>query len=280
VSTEYRRFEGKVVFISGIGRGQGRQHAIDFAREGASVIGFDVLQDIPTNHQPMATGEDMAETIRLVEETGGKIVATKADARDYSQVREAFDRGFAEFGRVDVVVCNAGMVSETVPYWEMTEEGWSAVIDTNLTGVWHTAKAATPAMIEGEGGNIVVIGSVAALKGFNASSNYGSAKHGCVGLVRVMAIEGAPHGIRSNMVAPTNVATRMFMNEVCAGLFAPGIENPTMEQFEEAARWMTLLPVGWIEPRDVSAAVRWISSDEARYVTGEVLTVDAGTLTK
>jgi (+)-trans-carveol dehydrogenase len=277
----YERFKDKVVFISGIGRGQGRQHAIDFAKEGARVIGFDVLEDIATGHQPMSSADDMAETVRLVEEAGGEIVAEKADSRNFEQVQAALNKGLDAFGRVDVVVCNAGMVSETVPFWEMTDAGWSSVVDTNLTGVWHTAKAAAPTMIEaGNGGNFVLIGSVCSSKGFAATANYTSAKHGLVGMVKVMAIELAEHNIRANVVAPTNVNTQMFVNDICMGLFAPDIENPTVDQFEEAARWMNLLPVGWIEPEDTSNAVRWIASDEARFVTGTLLSVDAGCLTK
>jgi len=161
----------------------------------------------------------------------------------------------------------------------VTEDGWRDVIDTNLTGVFHTVKAGAPAMIEaGNGGSTVLIGSIAAGKGWANLANYMSAKHGLVGLMRVMAIELAPHGIRANVVSPTNVGTRMFMNDVVAKVFAPELESPTMEEFEKAARWMNLLPRGWIEPEDISSAVRGISSDEARYVTVHTLPVDAGCL--
>jgi (+)-trans-carveol dehydrogenase len=276
-----RRFDGKVVFISGIGRGQGRQHAVDFATEGADVIGFDICEDVPTAHQPMATKDDLAETVRLVESAGGRIVATQADVRDHDAVHRALDAGLAEFGRVDVVVANAGMAGDMRPLWEVTEEGWRDVIDTNLTGVFHTVKAAAPPMIAaGNGGSMVLIGSIAAGKGWANLANYVSAKHGLVGLMRVMAIELAPHGIRANVVSPTNVGTRMFMNDVVAKVFAPELESPSMEEFERAARWMNLLPRGWIEPEDISSAVRWISSAEARYVTGHMLPVDAGCLAK
>jgi (+)-trans-carveol dehydrogenase len=275
------RFEGKVVFISGVARGQGRRHAVDFAREGADVIGFDILEDVPLAHVPMATEEELRETVAMVEDAGGRIVATKADARDFDQVTGALQAGLDAFGRVDVVVCNAGIAGDMVPFWQMSEAGWRHVVDTNLTGAWHTAKAATPAMIDaGEGGAIILTGSVLSAKGFPNVANYAAAKHGLVGLMRVMAIELGEHKIRVNMILPSNVDTRMFMNEVNMELFVPGSESPSIEEFESAARAMHLLPVGWVEPEDVSAAARWLASDEARYVTGHMLPVDAGLLAK
>jgi (+)-trans-carveol dehydrogenase len=276
------RFDGRVVFISGVARGQGRQHAIGFAREGANVIGLDILEDIETALAPVATPDDLAETARLVEAAGGKLVASRADARDFGQVEHALQLGLDAFGRVDVVVANAGICSELLPFWQIDEESWRATVDTNLTGVWHTVKAAVPAMIAADnGGAVVLTGSVAAGKGMANLAPYCSAKHGLVGLMRVMAIDLAEYGIRANVVSPTNVDTPMFMNDVVKATFAGADgDGVTVEQFEEAAGEINLLATGWVEPEDVSAAVRWLASDEARYVTGQMLAVDAGALTR
>ncbi|HEV7752709.1 MAG TPA: mycofactocin-coupled SDR family oxidoreductase [Baekduia sp.] len=274
------RFAGRTVLVSGAGRGQGRAHAIGFAREGADIVGFDRCADIPTAHQPLATGEDLAETVHLVEALDRRMVGVTADVRDPAAVRGVVERAVDEFGRLDVVVANAAIMQGALgPFWEIPDDGWRDVLDVNVTGVWHTAKAAVPAMIEaGNGGAIVVTGSVLGVKGARNLADYVTAKHGLVGLLRVMALELAEHGIRANMVAPTNVRTRMFMNDMVRHLFVPGEDDPSDASFAAAATDMNLLPVPWVEPEDVSAAVRWLASDEARYVTGHILPVDAGHL--
>jgi (+)-trans-carveol dehydrogenase len=277
-----RRFDGKVVFVTGLGRGQGRRHAVDFAREGANIVGLDVLEDIASSNQPASTRADLDETVRLVEEAGGKIVALKGDVRDLDAVRETVTAGLDAFGRLDVVVGNAGITpGELVPFWEIGEQSWRETLDVNLTGLFHTVKAAAPAMIEaGNGGSMVLIGSISGGKGWANMAHYCSTKFGLIGLMRVMAIELAQHGIRANVVSPTNVDTQMFMNPLIQKLFAPHLDNPSREEWRGVTRHMHLLDIGWVDPSDISAAVRWISSDEARYVTGHTLPVDGGALAK
>lgn len=277
-----RRFDGKVAFITGLGRGQGRRHAIDFAREGANVVGLDVLEDITSSNQPASTRADLDETIRLVEEAGGKIVALKGDVRDFDAVQETVAAGVEAFGRLDVVVGNAGITpGDLKPFWELKELSWRETIDVNLTGLFHTVKAAAPAMIEaGNGGAMVLTGSISGGKGWANMAHYCSTKFGLIGLMRVMAIELAPYGIRANVVSPTNVDTQMFMNPVIKKLFAPHLDNPPRDEWREVTKHMHLLDIGWVQPEDISAAVRWISSDEARYVTGTTLPVNGGALAK
>ncbi|WP_436700517.1 mycofactocin-coupled SDR family oxidoreductase [Nocardioides sp. BYT-33-1] len=277
-----RRFEGKVVFITGLGRGQGRQHAVDFAREGARIVGLDVLDDIASSNQPAATRADLDQTVKLVEAAGSEIVALKGDVRDFDAVRETVAAGVEAFGRLDVVVGNAGITpGDLRPFWELSRESWRETVDVNLTGLFHTVQAAAPAMIEaGNGGAMVLTGSISGGKGWANMAHYCSTKFGLIGLMRVMAIELAPHGIRANVVSPTNVDTQMFMNPVIQKLFAPHLEAPSRDEWRAVTRDMHLLDIGWVEPEDISAAVRWITSDEARYVTGTTLPVDGGALAK
>ncbi|WP_208867314.1 mycofactocin-coupled SDR family oxidoreductase [Streptomyces himastatinicus] len=275
------RFKGKVALVSGAGRGQGRQVAVDLAKEGADIVGFDICEDIPTASVSMSSAEDLDKTRAEVEATGCSMVAMHADVRDYTQVEGVVERGLAEFGRLDVVVANAGIVADTGPFWELSLQGWNDIIATNLTGVFHTVKAATPAIIEGgRGGALVLVASAGATKGFPNISNYVAAKQGVTGLIRPMAAELGPYNIRVNALSPTNVATDLFMSETNKKLFVPHLADPTDEDYEEAWRPMHVLPVGWIEATDTSAATRWLASDEARYVTGIELRVDAGVVVR
>jgi (+)-trans-carveol dehydrogenase len=272
-----RRFENKVVLISGVARGQGREHALEFAKEGARIVGFDICEEIASSQMPLSTVSDLEQTEKEIKSLGASAHLERADVRDYDAVERVVTAAVDKFGPIDVVIGNAGILAHTGPLWETGLEDWHDTIAVNLSGVWHTAKAAIPTMIEGAGDrSIVVIGSTAATKGWQNIGPYVAAKHGLVGLMRTMAQELAEHGIRVNMVSPTNVATSMFINDKQRELFAPGLENPTEEQFEEAVQVMNMLPVGWIQPSDVTAAIRWVVSEEARYVTGAVIPVDAG----
>jgi SDR family mycofactocin-dependent oxidoreductase len=228
----------------------------------------------------MATPEDLTETVKEVEALDRRIVATQADVRDYPALKAALDDGVAQLGRLDIVSANAGIASYG-PAAELDETTWQDMIDTNLTGVWHAAKAAIPHLIEqGTGGSIVLTSSTAGLKAIPNLAHYVSAKHGVVGLMRTLALELAPHSIRVNSVHPTGVNTPMVQNEASMQLFLPDVQNPTVEQYAEVMGSLNALPIPWVEPRDISNAVLFLASDEARYITGVTLPVDAGSLAR
>ncbi len=273
------RVEGKVAFITGAARGQGRSHAIRLAEEGADIIAVDICQQLDTVPYAMATPDDLAETVKRVEALDRRIVATQADVRDYGALKGALDAGVAELGRLDIVCANAGIFSFTTE--ELYERMWKDMIDVNLTGVWHTTRAAVPHLVEGgRGGSIILTSSTAGLMGFPNFAHYVSAKHGVVGLMRTLALELAPHMIRVNSVHPTSVDTDMIQNKATYELFAPDLENPTREQVGERFQALNALPIKWVEPRDISNAVLFLASDEARYITGVTLPVDAGSTQK
>jgi (+)-trans-carveol dehydrogenase len=271
------RFAGRVAFISGVARGQGRQFAVDLAREGADIIGFDICADIPGASTAMATEADLEETRAAVEATGRRMVAERADVRDHAAVEAVLATGLAEFGRVDVVVANAGICCGAGPFWEISPQNWKDTVDTDLTGVWHTVRAATPALIEGgRGGAIVMVASAGATKGFPNITHYVAAKTALVGMLKPMAAELGPHFIRVNALSPTNVNTAIYMTETNKRLFLPDNPAPTDEEYEMASRPQHVIPIGWMETRDTAAALRFLVSDDARYITGLELRVDAG----
>jgi (+)-trans-carveol dehydrogenase len=273
------RVEGKVAFVTGAARGQGRSHALRLAEEGADIIAVDIAGQIDSVPYKMSTPEDLAQTVKAVEALDRRIVATQADVRDYGALKGALDAGVAELGRLDIVCANAGIFSFTTG--ELDEQAWRDMIDVNLTGVWHTTKAAVPHLIEGgRGGSMILTSSTAGLKGFPNFAHYVSAKHGVVGLMRTLALELAPHMIRVNSVHPTSVNTDMIQNDATYRLFAPDLENPTGEQVAPRFGEMNALPINWVEPVDISNAVLFLASDEARYITGVTLPVDAGFMVK
>ena len=273
------RVEGKVAFITGAARGQGRSHAIRLAEEGADIIAVDICRQIDTVQYSMATPDDLSETAKQVEALDRRIVASEADVRDYDAVKAAVDDGVAQLGRLDIVAANAGIAGFGTAD-QLSEQEWRDIIDTNLTGVWHTCKAAIPHMRSNGGGSIIITSSTAGLKGMANLAHYASAKHGLVGLMRTLALELAPEMIRVNSVHPTSVDTDMIHNKTTYELFAPDIENPTREQIGERFAALNALPIEWVDARDISNAVLWLASDEARYVTGVTLPVDAGSITK
>jgi (+)-trans-carveol dehydrogenase len=224
----------------------------------------------------MSTPEDLAETTKLVEDLDRRIVVREADVRDTAQLADVVREGVAELGRLDIVVANAGIAS-IGPSAELEEEVWQETIDVNLTGVWKTVKAAVPSIIEGgRGGSIILTSSAAGLRGFPNISHYVAAKHGVVGLMRALAQELAPHMIRVNTVNPTTVDTPMVMNDMFYGLVRPDVEQPGRDEMAEAFVGLNILPIPWVEAIDISNAVLWLASDEARYVTGVALPIDAG----
>jgi (+)-trans-carveol dehydrogenase len=274
------RVEGKVAFITGAARGQGRSHAIRLAQEGADIIAVDLCQQIDSVPYPMATPEDLAQTVKEVEALDRRIVASQADVRDYDALKTALDAGVAELGRLDIVSANAGIFS-LGRMDEMAENAWQDMIDTNLTGVWHAAKAAIPHLkAGGRGGSIVITSSAAGLMGMENIGHYVSAKHGLVGLMRTLTLELAPFSIRVNSLHPTTVNTPMIQNPATYALFRPDLEHPTADDAAESFLTLNALPVKWVEPVDISNALLFLASDEARYITGVTLPIDAGTLTK
>ncbi|GAA2026791.1 mycofactocin-coupled SDR family oxidoreductase [Agromyces tropicus] len=276
------QLEGKVAFITGAARGQGRSHAVRFAREGADIIALDVAETLPTIGYPGATEADLAETVRLVEEAGGRIHATKTDVRDYAAVKATVDEGVDRFGRLDIVSANAGIFSVGRAE-ELTSEQWNEVIDVNLTGVWKTCKAAIPHIrAGGRGGSIVLTSSISGMKADPNFGHYIASKHAVVGLMQTMALELAPEFIRVNTVNPTNANTPMIRNEMTDALFAPDLapEERTEEALRPRFSSVHAMPIPWVEPEDVTEAVLWLASDASRFVTGIQLPVDGGRNTR
>jgi SDR family mycofactocin-dependent oxidoreductase len=273
------RVAGKVAFITGAARGQGRSHALRLAQEGADIIAVDIAEEIDSVRRiyPGATEADLAETVKEVEALDRRIVARKADVRDYAGLKAAFDEGVAELGHVDIVSANAGIFIFGEQAQDVSEQDWDDVIDINLKGVWHTVKAVVPTMIEqGTGGSIILTSSTAGIKGTPNVSQYTASKHGVVGLMKTFALELAPHSIRVNSVHPTGVATNMILNEATFKLFKPDAETVTQEEAAEIFRTTNALPIPWVEPVDISNAVLFLASDEARYITGVQQPDDAG----
>jgi SDR family mycofactocin-dependent oxidoreductase len=277
------RVEGKVVLITGAARGQGRSHAVRFAEEGADIIAIDICEQIATAQHTMGTDEDLAETASLVEKLDRRIVTAKADVRDPGTLRAAVDAGVAELGRLDIVSANAGIVSMD-RVLDMSMTMWQDMIDVHLTGLFHTVQAAVPHILAGgRGGSVVITSSASGLAGFENIGHYTAAKHGVLGLMKTLALELGSQAIRVNAVCPSNVGTKMILNDTMMRLFMPDLENPTVDDAlapGSSVRAMNVLDVPWMEPIDISNAVLFLASDEARYVTGVALPVDAGYLLK
>lgn len=264
------KLDGKVAFITGAARGQGRSHAIRLAEEGANIIAVDICAQIATVPYPMSTPDDLEQTVKEVESLDRRIVAVEADVRDGAALQAAFDAGVAELGPVDIVLANAGIAPMSM---SPQAAEWQDVLDVNLTGVYNTVHAAVPSMIErGAGGAIVLTSSTAGINGIGGNSpgglGYTASKHGVVGLMRSYANILAPHNIRVNTVHPTGVNTPMVVNDAMQEFLT---SDPSLSNAMANA-----LPVPMIEALDISNAILWLVSDDARYVTGVTLPVDAG----
>jgi SDR family mycofactocin-dependent oxidoreductase len=270
--------EGKVAFVTGAARGQGRSHARRLAQEGADIIAVDACATPDWLSYPLAGEADLAQTVKEVEALDRRIVARRADVRDLAAVRAALDAGVAELGgRLDIVCANAAIISQPVPTWEIDVERWRELIDVTLTGVFVTVKAAIPHMIAaGHGGSIALTSSGAALISGAGLADYKAAKAGVLSLTRTLACELAGHFIRVNAICPTAVDTPMIQNEGLYRSFRPDLEHPGREDVKAGFQAMNLLPIPWVDPVDVSNAIVWLASDAARYVTGVTLPVDAG----
>jgi SDR family mycofactocin-dependent oxidoreductase len=268
------KLEGTVAFITGAARGQGRAHAVRLAQEGADIVGIDICQQIESVGYKMSTREDLDETVRQVKDLGRRIVVQEADVRDAQALQQAFDEGASELGPITIVVANAGIGPGG---FASAEQQWEEVIDVNLKGVWNTGRVAIPSMIENAlGGSIVLTSSTGGMMGSPSNVpgmlGYTAAKHGVIGLMRSWANYLAPHNIRVNSVAPTTVRTPMAND---------GDISVILQHVPELANSLTnALPVEAVDAMDVANAVAWLASDEARYVTGTVLPVDAGSLNR
>jgi SDR family mycofactocin-dependent oxidoreductase len=253
---------------------------VRLAEEGADIITFDVCGPIDGVQYPAPNQDDLAETVRQVEALDRRIVARQADVRDYAAVKAVVDEGVAELGgRLDIVSASAGIFTFGPLAADTTEEDWDTMVDINLKGVWQTVKAATPHMIAADhGGSVVLTSSTAGIKGTYGVSAYTAAKHGVVGLMKTLALELGPKNIRVNSIHPTSVATPMVLNEALYQMFSP--DNPTEESFRQTLGGAHALNVDIVEPVDISNALLWLSTDEARYVTGTQIKVDAGYTTK
>jgi SDR family mycofactocin-dependent oxidoreductase len=274
---------GRVAFVTGAARGQGRSHAIELARAGADIIAVDIAHDEPELGlgYPLGSEEELAETAQEVEKLDRRIVTSKVDVRDSDALGKAVSEGVAELGRLDIVVANAGIATSSVPAHLITDERWEQMIAINLTGVWKTCRAAVPHIIEGgRGGSLILTSSMAALRVYQGIAAYSAAKHGVIGVMKTMAAELAQYSIRVNSVHPTQVNTPMIMNDETFKIFRPDLEHPTAEDFEVASASLHALPVAVAEPIDISNAVVFLASDASRLITGITLPIDAGLLLK
>lgn len=275
------RVEGKVAFITGAARGQGRAHAVRLAQEGADIIAVDICKQIDSVRIPLSTPEDLAETADMVKNLDRRIYTAEVDTRDFEALKAAVDAGVEQLGRLDIIVANAGIGNGGQTLDKTSEGDWEDMIDVNLGGVWKTVKAGVPHILAGErGGSIILTSSVGGLKAYPHTGHYVAAKHGVVGLMRTFAVELGAQNIRVNSVHPTNVNTPLFMNEGTMKLFRPDLENPGPDDMKVVGEFMHTLPIGWVEPEDIANAVLFLASDEARFITGVTLPVDGGSCLK
>lgn len=271
------RFQGRVAVITGGARGMGRSHAVALAREGATVVACDILEQISTISYPLATQADMDETGRLVTAAGGRFVGVKTDVRDPKAADAVVARALEQFGKIDFLLPNAG-VYQTSPAAKMSDQLFDDIVRTNLYGVFHIIRAALPAMTQRKAGRIVATASQAARMGLADTAGYAASKWGVIGLIKSVALDVAKQGVTVNCVCPTAVNTPLLNNRVAWSAALPGDPAPTREKFEAKMRLSPYAPQGvpWVEPEDVTAAVLFLLSDEARYMTGMAVDVTAG----
>jgi len=276
------RVEGKVAFITGAARGQGRSHAVRLAEEGADIVAVDMCRDVETVGYGMAAPEDLRETARLVEKAGRRVVAVQGDVRERAQMVAAVERGVAELGGIDIVVAQAGVAAMT---GQPGVQAWIDGLDTNLLGTINAVHAALPHL--GEGASIIATGSAASFMNMlpqpgmpvgtdPGGASYTLSKRALSQFIHELALNLAPRNIRANVVHPTNCNTAMLQSDPMYKAFRPDLENPTREDAELAFPGQQAMSIPYIEPVDVSHAVVYLASDEARYVTGVQLRVDAG----
>lgn len=264
---------GKVALITGAGRGQGRAHAVTLAREGADIAALDICKDLPYPRYSLATGADLDETVRLVRKQGRKALPLVADVRCAQEMEAAVGQTIEEFGHIDILICNAG-IADMANTWDVTEEWWDIMIDVNLKGCWLATKYVVPHMLErNKGGRIIMTSSVAGLRGKLGLGHYCASKWGVVGLAKTLALELAPYHITVNTLHPTGVNTELI-NGMAEAASIP------KEQITQHLQSVNILPIDLVEPEDIANAALWLASDDARYVTGLELKVDAGRMLK
>lgn len=270
------QLKGKVAFITGAARGQGRSHAVRLAAEGADIVAVDACTDIASLEYGMANEEDLQETVRLVESLDRRILSRRVDVRDQIGLNQAAADAMDAFGRIDIVSANAG-VCGCKPTLDLLDDEWQDMLDINLTGVWRTVKATAPHIIAGgRGGSIVLTSSAVTFKGSANVAHYNASKSGVEGLMKTLANEFGQHKIRVNTVHPGNVGTAMLFSDSTLRVFSPDKDNPTIEDLRERARGRNPLDTAWVEPEDISNAVFFLASDQSRFVTGVSLPVDCG----
>ena len=278
------RLEGKVAFITGAARGQGRSHAIRLAQEGADIIAVDICRQIESNPYPLSTPEDLAETVKSVEALDRRIVSRQADVRERDELRDALAAGVAELGRLDIVAANAGILPMAMG--DPDPMDFVDAVDVDLVGVMNAVAVAIPHLPNGS--SIIVTGSTAALMPNTVDNpvmgpggaGYGWAKQSIVGYVEQMAVHLAPRFIRVNAVHPTNCNTHLLHNDGLYSMFRPDVENPTREDVLPAFTHFQAMPIPYVEPIDISNLVLFLASDESRYITGQQIRVDAGSILK
>jgi SDR family mycofactocin-dependent oxidoreductase len=272
------QLDGKVAFITGAARGQGRSHAALLASEGADIIGLDLCAQVPSVQYPMSTPEDLEETVRTVEKYDRRMIAVQGDVRDRAEIKRALDSGLAQFGHIDIVLANAGIMAQQRKPYDQSQQAWKDSIDVMLTGTWNTLQLVSPILVEqGTGGAIVITSSTVGLRWTTTNfdggyDGYNAAKWALVGLMRGYAGALAEHNIRVNTIHPTGVASPMIVND-----FFPAYaeEHPKI-----MANFANALPVAMIEPADVSRVVLFLVSDTTgKYITGQTMAIDAGQTT-
>jgi SDR family mycofactocin-dependent oxidoreductase len=267
------RFGGRTVLVTGAARGQGRSHAVSFAREGANVAICDICEDLSTVRYGLGTEADLTETAVICAEAGAEVLRRKVDVRTYPEFEAFAKEAESEFGKIDVLVANAGIFSHgTVT--ELTEEQWDQMLDVNLRGVWHAMKAVVPGMSDRGYGRIVVIGSSSSSIGYPNVGHYTAAKHGVLGLTKSLAMEQAKNGVTANCVCPTGVGTQMILNEPNFHLMSP--DNPTLEGVTAVTSAMNPQGDPWLEPEEVSRLVLFLASEGAAHITGAEMRIDMG----
>ena len=269
------KFDEKVIFITGGARGQGRSHALELAREGATIVICDILHQLPTVPYPLATEEDLQDTVQKVKALKAECLGFKCDISKSNEIEDVVRQTIQEFGRIDGLIANAGIFSGGLPAWELNEDQWDESLAVNLKGVWLSCKYVIPHMLQQGSGTIVLISSMAGLEGYHNCAHYVAAKHGVIGLMRALANELAPHNIRVNAICPSTVKTESTLNQFMYDLFAGGPKG-SLDDLLRGMKEINLLPVDLIDPIDVTKAVLWLLSDDARYVTGLALPIDAG----